>query len=84
MKKPAERDCVAVVPGYTGQVAKLYLGRDEEGRLAGVTIFDLLGHVKLQGTAEAAAWGVVVAGIRQSQGPAHPAAGAVVPVQTDG
>ena len=57
MKKPAERDCVAVVPGYTGQVAKLYLGRDEEGRLAGVTIFDLLGHVKLQGTAEeAAAW----------------------------
>ena len=52
MKKPAERDCVAVVPGYTGQVAKLYLGRDEEGRLAGVTIFDLLGHVKLQGTAE--------------------------------
>ena len=86
MKKPAERDCVAVVPGYTGQVAKLYLGRDEEGRLAGVTIFDLLGHVKLQGTAEEAAawWGVVVAGIRQSQGPAHPAAGAVVPVQTDG
>ena len=57
MKKLAERDCVAVVPGYTGQVAKLYLGRDEEGRLAGVTIFDLLGHVKLQGTAEEAAAG---------------------------
>ena len=52
-------------------------GRDEEGRLAGVTIFDLLGHVKLQGHGrEAAAWsGVVVAGIRQSQGPADPAAG---------
>ena len=71
MKKPAERDCVAVVPGYTGQVAKLYLGRDEEGRLAGVTIFDLLGHVKLQGTAEeAAAW--VGSGCRRNPTIARP------------
>ena len=50
---------------------ELYLGRDEEGRLAGVTIFDLLGHVKLQGTAEeAAAW--VGSGCRRNPTIARP------------
>ncbi|MGE8691156.1 MAG: hypothetical protein ACN6PJ_28695 [Achromobacter sp.] len=57
MKKPAERDCLAVVPGYSGQAAKLFLARDDNGLINGVTVFDLLGHVKLQGKAEeAAAW----------------------------
>lgn len=57
MKKPAERDCLAVIPGYTGQAAKLYLTRGEDERIEGVTIFDLLGHVKQQGDADsAAAW----------------------------
>ncbi|KGD87833.1 hypothetical protein JL37_24955 [Achromobacter sp. RTa] len=55
MKKPAERDCLAVVPGYSGQAAKLFLSRDDDGLIDGVTVFDLLGHVKLQGKAEAAA-----------------------------
>ncbi|MBB1626545.1 hypothetical protein [Achromobacter sp. UMC71] len=55
MKKPAERDCLALIPGYTGQAAKLFLTRTEDGAIAGVTVFDLLGHVKLQGDAQAAA-----------------------------
>ncbi|MFD4838323.1 hypothetical protein ACFWP0_12530 [Achromobacter sp. NPDC058515] len=55
MKKPAERDCLAVIPGYTGQAAKLFLSRGEDERINGVTVFDLLGHVKQQGDAEAAA-----------------------------
>ncbi len=55
MKKPAERDCLAVVPGYTGQAAKLFLSRGEDDRIDGVTVYDLLGHVKQQGDAEAAA-----------------------------
>ena len=55
MKKPAERDCLAVIPGYTGQAAKLFLTRGEDGSINGVTVYDLLGHVKLQGDAEAAA-----------------------------
>ncbi|MCZ8406787.1 hypothetical protein O9649_03200 [Achromobacter dolens] len=55
MKKPAERDCLALVPGYTGQAAKLFLTRTEEGAIVGVTVFDLLGHVKQQGDAQAAA-----------------------------
>jgi hypothetical protein len=55
MKKPAERDCLAVVPGYTGQSAKLFLSRGEDERIDGVTVYDLLGHVKLQGDADAAA-----------------------------
>lgn len=55
MKKPAERDCLALIPGYTGQAAKLFLTRNEDGRIDGVTVFDLLGHVKLQGDADAAA-----------------------------
>lgn len=55
MKKPAERDCLALVPGYTGQAAKLFLTRGEDGRIAGVTVFDLLGHIKLQADADAAA-----------------------------
>ncbi|CAO3943694.1 hypothetical protein [Achromobacter mucicolens] len=55
MKKPAERDCLAVVPGYTGQSAKLFLSRGEDERIDGVTVYDLLGHVKQQGDAEAAA-----------------------------
>ncbi|MGB3435727.1 hypothetical protein [Achromobacter sp.] len=55
MKKPAERDCLALVPGYTGQAAKLFLTRSEDGRIDGVTVFDLLGHIKLQGDADAAA-----------------------------
>ncbi|EHK67480.1 hypothetical protein [Achromobacter arsenitoxydans] len=55
MKKPAERDCLAVIPGYTGQAAKLYLSRGEDERIDGVTVFDLLGHIKLQGDAQAAA-----------------------------
>lgn len=55
MKKPAERDCLAVIPGYTGQAAKLFLSRGEDERINGVTVFDLLGHVKLQGDADAAA-----------------------------
>lgn len=55
MKKPAERDCLAVIPGYSGQAAKLYLTRGEDERIEGVTIFDLLGHVKQQGDADAAA-----------------------------
>ena len=55
MKKPAERDCLALIPGYTGQAAKLFLTRTEEGAIDGVTVFDLLGHVKLQGDAQAAA-----------------------------
>lgn len=55
MKKPAERDCLAVIPGYSGQAAKLFLTRREDESLDGVTIYDLLGHVKLQGDAEAAA-----------------------------
>ena len=55
MKKPAERDCLALVPGYTGQAAKLFLTRSEDGRIEGVTVFDLLGHIKLQGNADAAA-----------------------------
>ncbi len=55
MKKPAERDCLALIPGYTGQAAKLFLTRSEDGRIEGVTVFDLLGHIKLQGDADAAA-----------------------------
>ncbi|MCW0209028.1 MAG: hypothetical protein OJK14_18180 [Achromobacter sp.] len=55
MKKPAERDCLALVPGYSGQAAKLFLSRGADERIDGVTVFDLLGHVKLQGSAEAAA-----------------------------
>lgn len=55
MKKPAERDCLALIPGYSGQAAKLFLTRNEDGSIAGVTVFDLLGHVKLQGDADAAA-----------------------------
>lgn len=55
MKKPAERDCLAVVPGYSGQAAKLFLSRGDDERIDGVTVFDLLGHVKQQGSAEAAA-----------------------------
>ncbi|CAB3885327.1 hypothetical protein LMG3410_03518 [Achromobacter aegrifaciens] len=55
MKKPAERDCLALIPGYTGQAAKLFLTRSENGRIEGVTVFDLLGHIKLQGDADAAA-----------------------------
>ncbi|SEJ64811.1 hypothetical protein [Achromobacter sp. NFACC18-2] len=55
MKKPAERDCLAVVPGYTGQAAKLFLSRGEDERIDGVTVYDLLGHVKQQGDADAAA-----------------------------
>ncbi|MBC9903427.1 hypothetical protein [Achromobacter xylosoxidans] len=55
MKKPAERDCLALIPGYTGQAAKLFLTRSEDGRIEGVTVFDLLGHIKLQGNADAAA-----------------------------
>lgn len=55
MKKPAERDCLALIPGYTGQAAKLFLTRSEDGRIEGVTVFDLLGHLKLQGDADAAA-----------------------------
>lgn len=55
MKKPAERDCLALVPGYTGQAAKLFLTRAEDGVIAGVTVFDLLGYVKQQGDAQAAA-----------------------------
>ncbi|RSF07048.1 hypothetical protein [Achromobacter aegrifaciens] len=58
MKKPAERDCLALIPGYTGQAAKLFLTRSEDGRIEGVTVFDLLGHIKLQGDADAAAAGV--------------------------
>ena len=42
MKKPAERDCLALVPGYTGQAAKLFLTRTEEGAIVGVTVFDLI------------------------------------------
>ncbi|QVQ27569.1 hypothetical protein [Achromobacter deleyi] len=55
MKKPAERDCLAVIPGYTGQAAKLFLSRGEDERINGVTVFDLLGHVKQHGDADAAA-----------------------------
>ncbi|WP_238914107.1 hypothetical protein [Achromobacter insolitus] len=55
MKKPAERDCLALIPGYSGQAAKLFLTRNEDGSIEGVTVFDLLGHVKLQGDADAAA-----------------------------
>ncbi|ASC67047.1 MULTISPECIES: hypothetical protein [Achromobacter] len=55
MKKPAERDCLALVPGYSGQAAKLFLSRGADDRIDGVTVYDLLGHVKLQGGAEAAA-----------------------------
>ena len=55
MKKPAERDCLALVPGYTGQAAKLFLTRTEEGAIVGVTVFDLLGHIKQEGDAQAAA-----------------------------
>ncbi|WMD21400.1 hypothetical protein RAS12_03255 [Achromobacter seleniivolatilans] len=55
MKKPAERDCLALIPGYTGQAAKLFLSRGEDGAINGVTVYDLLGHVKQQGEAEAAA-----------------------------
>ena len=55
MKKPAERDCLALIPGYSGQAAKLFLTRNDDGSIAGVTVFDLLGHVKLQGDADAAA-----------------------------
>lgn len=55
MKKPAERDCLALIPGYSGQAAKLFLSRGEDDRIAGVTVYDLLGHVKQQGDAEAAA-----------------------------
>lgn len=55
MKKPAERDCLALVPGYTGQAAKLFLTRAEDDAITGVTVFDLLGHVKQQGDAQAAA-----------------------------
>lgn len=55
MKKPAERDCLALIPGYTGQAAKLFLTRTEEGAIAGVTVFDLLGHIKQEGDAQAAA-----------------------------
>ncbi|MBO1012219.1 hypothetical protein IPU70_01565 [Achromobacter sp. SD115] len=55
MKKPAERDCLALIPGYTGQAAKLFLTRSEDGHIDGVTVFDLLGHIKLQGDADAAA-----------------------------
>ncbi len=55
MKKPAERDCLALVPGYTGQAAKLFLTRAEDGAITGVTVFDLLGHIKQQGDAQAAA-----------------------------
>lgn len=55
MKKPAERDCLAVIPGYTGQAAKLFLTRGEDESINGVTVYDLLGHVKLQADAEAAA-----------------------------
>ncbi|MGE8658892.1 MAG: hypothetical protein ACN6O8_19290 [Achromobacter sp.] len=55
MKKPAERDCLALIPGYTGQAAKLFLTRAEDGAITGVTVFDLLGHIKQQGDAQAAA-----------------------------
>ncbi|MGE8642177.1 MAG: hypothetical protein ACN6PR_26190 [Achromobacter sp.] len=55
MKKPAERDCLALIPGYSGQAAKLFLSRGEDDRIAGVTVYDLLGHVKQQGDAEAVA-----------------------------
>lgn len=55
MKKPAERDCLALIPGYTGQAAKLFLSRGEDDRIVGVTVYDLLGHVKQQGDAEAVA-----------------------------
>ncbi|APX75069.1 Uncharacterised protein [Achromobacter insolitus] len=55
MKKPAERDCLALIPGYSGQAAKLFLTRNEDGSIEGVTVFDLLGHVKLHGDADAAA-----------------------------
>ncbi|HCW19099.1 MULTISPECIES: hypothetical protein [Achromobacter] len=55
MKKPAERDCLALIPGYSGQAAKLFLSRGEDDQIAGVTVYDLLGHVKQQGDAEAAA-----------------------------
>lgn len=44
-----------MIPGYTGQAAKLFLSRGEDERINGVTVFDLLGHVKQQGDAEAAA-----------------------------
>lgn len=55
MQKPAERDCLALVPGYTGQAAKLFLTRAADGAIVGVTVFDLLGRVKRQGDAQAAA-----------------------------
>nr|WP_315845620.1 hypothetical protein [uncultured Achromobacter sp.] len=55
MKKPAERDCLALIPGYSGQAAKLFLSRGEDDRIVGVTVYDLLGHVKQQGDAEAVA-----------------------------
>lgn len=57
MKKPAERDFVAAVPGYTGQVAKIYFRRDPSGCLQDLEIFDLQGHSKMAGDATAvAAW----------------------------
>ena len=55
MKKPAERDCVAVVPGYTGQVAKLYLGRDEEAVSLASPFSTCWDTSSCRGTAEAAA-----------------------------
>lgn len=44
-----------MIPGYTGQAAKLFLSRGEDDRINGVTVFDLLGHIKQQGDADAAA-----------------------------
>ena len=55
MKKPAERDYLATVPGYTGQTAKIYLQRDDAEKITGLEIFDLLGHSKMTGDVTAAA-----------------------------
>lgn len=55
MKKPAERDCLAAIPGYTGQVAKVYFTRSDDEKIAGVTVYDLQGQVKVTGDAQAAA-----------------------------
>lgn len=56
-KKPAEPDFVAAVPGYTGQAAKIYSRRDAAGSLQDLEVFDLLGHSKMTGDAQAVvAW----------------------------
>ena len=55
MKKPAERDCLAIVPGYSGAAARLFLARDAAGRVSGVLVFDLQERLKAQGDARSAA-----------------------------